>query len=121
VSAPAPAPEPGLTPETRAVLSTLDRYQHAFSVLDAIAVQDVWPSVDVKALDRAFAQLDEQAIDLQGCDVRVSGARAEAACTGTATYVRKVGRKAAREEARRWMFTLREDGTQWVIDKVDVR
>ena len=121
VSAPAPAPEPGLTPEARAVLSTLDRYQHAFSVLDAIAVQDVWPSVDVKALDRAFAQLDEQTVDLQSCDVRVSGARAEAACTGTAIYVRKVGRKAARAEARRWTFTLREDSNQWVIDKVDVR
>lgn len=121
VSAPTPAPEPALTPETRAVLSALDRYQQGFSALDANAVHDVWPSVDVKALDHAFAQLDEQTFDLQGCDVRVAGARAEASCTGTAIYVRKVGRKTAREEARRWTFTLRADSNQWVIDKVDVR
>jgi hypothetical protein len=99
----------------------LNRYQQGFNTLDAIAVHDVWPSVDVKALDRAFAQIDEQTFDLQGCRVTVTGPRAEAACSGTASYVRKVGRKAAQLESRQWTFTLRQDSEEWVIDKVDVR
>jgi hypothetical protein len=100
---------------------TLNRYQQAFSTLDANAVHDVWPGVDVKALDRAFGQLEEQSVDLQGCDVTIAGSRAEVSCGGTASYVRKVGRKATRLEQRRWNFTLRQDNNEWVIATVDAR
>jgi hypothetical protein len=110
-----------LTPETRAVLGTLYRYQEAFSALDANAAQQVWPAVDVRALDRAFNQLDEQTFDLRSCDVDVLGERAEAVCTGTASYTPKVGNKAMRVEARRWRFALRRDGGEWLIQGVDVR
>ena len=121
VAAPAPPPAPAMTPETRAVFLALNRYQQAYSTLDAEGVHDVWPGVDVKALDRAFNQLDEQTFDMQRCEVTVAGARAEATCDGTASYVRKVGRKAAHLEPRRWLFTLRQDSDQWVIDRVQVR
>ena len=118
---PAPAAGPVLTPDTRAVLGTLYRYQEAFSTLDSNAAQQVWPGVDVRALDRAFDQLDEQTFDLQSCDVDVLGERAEAVCTGTASYTRKVGKKAMRVEARRWRFALQRDGGEWLIRGVDVR
>jgi hypothetical protein len=121
VSAPSAAPEGALPSETRAVALALNRYQNAFSALDANAAHAVWPSVDVKALARAFDQLETQTFDLEGCDITVSGARAEADCSGNARYVRKVGNKALRVEPRRWHFTLRQTNDQWIIDAVDAR
>jgi hypothetical protein len=99
----------------------LNRYEHAFSALDANAAQAVWPSVDVKALGRAFDQLDEQTFALEGCDINVAGARAEAECAGNARYIRKVGKRALRVEPRHWHFKLRQLDDQWVIDAVDAR
>jgi hypothetical protein len=119
--APPPAAAAALAPETRAVLITLYKYQEAFSNLDASAAHDIWPSVDVKALDRAFGQLDQQTVDLTGCNVGVNGDRAEAACTGTASYVQKVGKKTMRSEQRQWHFTLQQSEGQWMIDRVDAR
>jgi hypothetical protein len=102
------------------VLGTLYRYQEAFSTLDSNAAQQVWPDADVRALDRAFGQLAQQTFDLRSCDVGVAGERAEAMCTGTASYARKVGNKEMRVEARRWRFALRRDGGVWLIDRVEV-
>ena len=99
----------------------LNRYQDAFSTLDANAAHAVWPSVDVKALAKAFDQLEAQTFDLEGCDITVTGARAEADCAGNARYVRKVGNRALRVEPRRWRFTLRQTSDQWVIATVDAR
>ena len=110
-----------LTTETRAVALALNRYQDAFSALDANAAHAVWPSVDVKALAKAFDQLDEQTFDLEGCDITVTGARAEADCAGNARYVRKVGNRTLRVEPRRWHFRLRQANDQWLIDAVDAR
>jgi len=121
VAAPSATPAGGLTAETRAVALALNRYQDAFSALDANAAHAVWPSVDVKALAKAFDQLEEQTFDLEGCDITVTGARAEAVCAGNARYVRKVGNRALRVEPRRWHFTLRQTSDQWIIATVDAR
>ena len=99
----------------------LNRYQQAFSDLDAYAAQAVWPGVDVKALEKAFDQLDQQTFRLDGCNITVAGVRADAECKGTARYVRKVGNKAMRIEPRQWNFTLRQVSDQWVIEAVDAR
>jgi hypothetical protein len=121
VTPPAVASPPALAPETRAVLLTLYRYQEAFSTLDSNAAHAVWPSVDVKALDRAFEQLEQQTFNLQGCNVTVAGTRADASCTGSATYARKVGNRAVREEPRQWHFSLQQRAGQWLIDRVEAR
>jgi hypothetical protein len=121
VSAPIATPADGLTAETRAVALTLNRYENAFSALDANAAHAVWPSVDVRALAKAFDQLEAQTFDLEGCNITVAGAQAEADCTGNARYVRKVGNRALRVEPRRWHFKLRQTTDQWVIDAVDAR
>jgi triacylglycerol esterase/lipase EstA (alpha/beta hydrolase family) len=112
-----PAPQTN----TRTIEAVLKDYQQAFSALDANAAQVVWPTVDVKALSKAFDQLDEQAFDLQACNVAVAGVRAEAECKGTAQYSRKVGSKALRVEARQWHFRLKQVNDRWVIDAVDAR
>jgi DUF917 family protein len=99
----------------------LNRYEQAFSALDANAAHAVWPTVDVKALGRAFDQLDEQTFALEGCNINVAGARAEAECGGNTRYIRKVGNRALRVEPRHWHFRLRQRDDQWVIDAVDAR
>ena len=88
---------------------------------DANAAHAVWPSVDVKALVKAFDQLEEQTFELEGCNISVTGARADADCAGNARYIRKVGNRALRVEPRHWHFRLRQAGDQWVIDGVDAR
>jgi len=110
-----------LEPQTRAIATVLNRYERAFSALDANAAHAVWPTVDVKALGRAFDQLDEQTFALEGCNINVAGARAEAECGGNARYIRKVGNRALRVEPRHWHFRLRQLDDQWVIDAVDAR
>jgi hypothetical protein len=120
-SPPDSTPASPLALETRAIATLLNRYEQAFSALDANAAQAVWPSVDVKALGRAFDQLDEQTFALEGCDINVAGARAEAECAGNARYIRKVGNRAPRVEPRHWHFRLRQLNDQWVIDAVDAR
>jgi hypothetical protein len=115
------APEPSVVRnDSDAVRAVLDRYQTAFSHLDASIAKAIWPSVDEKALGRAFGQLERQQVLLEGCDVKVVGERAAAACGGRASYVPRVGNKAARVESRRWAFTLRKTGESWIIEAVDL-
>ena len=53
------------TNETGAIHTVLGRYRNAFSGLDSGAARAVWPSVDVRALDRAFDRLEEQALEFE--------------------------------------------------------
>jgi hypothetical protein len=107
--------------DTRAVTAALNRYEQAFSAMDVDRARAVWPSVDAKALAKAFEQLEEQRFDLDDCDITVAGAQAEANCSGDARYVRKVGSKAMRVEPRRWHFKLRQANEEWIIDAVSSR
>jgi hypothetical protein len=129
-SPPPPAPvaavqnsssEAGPSTNMPAITAVLNRYQQAFSRLDAGAAKAVWPSVDVKALGKAFDQLDQQTFDLQACDITAAGARAKADCNGNARYIRKLGNRALRVEPRQWRFTLRQINDEWVIETVDAR
>jgi len=112
---------PAIATDTRAVSAALNRYEQAFSAMDVARARAVWPSVDVKALTKAFEQLEEQRFDLDDCDITVAGAQAEANCSGDARYVRKVGSKAMRVEPRRWHFKLRQANEEWIIDAVSSR
>jgi hypothetical protein len=106
---------------TAAVQSVVDRYRDAFDALDANAVEGFWPSADVRALNRAFAQIDTQRFQFDRCDIQLAGARAIASCHGRAEYVRKAGSREARVESRQWTFTLAELKDRWVILGVDAR
>jgi hypothetical protein len=98
------------------VKQTLQRYRHAYEGLDARSAHAVWPSVDQAALARAFGGLTSQSITFDRCDVRLSGALANATCRGTARYVPKIGNREPRVEPRVWSFALRKDGGEWKID-----
>ncbi len=121
-----PASPPGETApaavrEIAAIRSVIARYGDAFSGLDALAVGEVWPSVDGRALDRAFRGLEEQGVAFDDCDITVNGGEAAATCRGTVRYVTRIGNRTPRTERRTWQFALRQTGTAWVIDRVNSR
>jgi hypothetical protein len=98
----------------------LRRYETAYSRLDAAAAGAVWPSLDRRALARAFEGLESQQISFGKCDVTIAGGSAQADCTGTAQWTPKVGGGAQRA-SRRWRFTLRNQAGEWVIVSANVR
>jgi hypothetical protein len=123
--APAPASAAGsagaAAAATQGINATLNRYRDAFATFDVGAAKEVWPSVNERALSRAFATLDEQQIELNDCDIAVAGQRADASCTGVVRYVAKVGTKTMRVQRRSWKFALRNNDSAWVIENVVTR
>lgn len=122
VPTPAPAPPPP-SPEARetaAVETLLERYRLAFSTLNS-GVSDFWPGVNSRALDKAFNELEQQRFEFNQCRVQLNGAQADATCTGTATFVPKVGNKTPRTQSRQWSFRLVRAGNRWIIDSVQSR
>jgi hypothetical protein len=107
--------------DARAIENVLGRYRTAFNRLDVGAAVAVWPTVNEKTLARAFERLDDQDVSFESCTIEVGGVQAEAACSGTSSYVPKVGSRTPRAEARRWRFVLRKASDGWLIDRIDTR
>jgi hypothetical protein len=103
------------------IRDVLQRYALAYRHLDANAAKVVWPSVDVRALTRAFGGLESQDLTFSGCELRIGGAEAQAICHGSATYVPKIGSKEPRTLRRDWVFKLRELETGWTIAQSETR
>jgi hypothetical protein len=128
VSAPEPAtPNPTLTPEAiaavdarSAVRAALARYEAAYTSLNASAARAVWPAVDERALARAFDGLSSQRVELDRCDVTVTGSTAHALCSGSAEWTPKVG-GGQRRQNRRWAFELANASGAWQIVRADAR
>lgn len=97
------------------IRSTLTRFRAAYSQLDAGAARDVWPSVDRRALERAFQSLKSQDLRFDQCSLKVTGARAQAACKGRATYVPRIGDQSPRFMTREWTFELQKASERWTI------
>jgi hypothetical protein len=72
-------------------------------------------------LTRAFERLERQDVRLDRCAIDVSGARAEATCTGTAQYVPRIGNRTLRVERREWRFSLAKEEAEWLIQTVRAR
>lgn len=107
--------------ETRAIQQVLGQYRAAFNSRDAGAAAAVWPTVNEKALARAFDRLDEQAVEFDQCQLEIADDRAEAACRGTARYVPSVGSRTPKVDARQWRFNLGRTAGRWTIVSVDAR
>jgi hypothetical protein len=107
--------------DTAAIELVLGRYRSAFSALDVGAARAVWPTVNERALDRAFDRLETQELSFNRCSIGVAGARAEADCSGTVRYVPKVGSKDPRIDSRAWKFGLRKVSNEWAIETVEAR
>jgi len=119
---PPPAADSGTTREASpprdesVVRAVLQRYEVAYSRLDATAASAVWPGVNKGALARAFDGLASQHVTLGSCDVAVNGPAARATCSGSATWEPKVG-GGVRTEARQWNFELRKNDGAWQIER----
>jgi hypothetical protein len=121
ISAAAPAGAAAAAAATTAIQAVVTRYASAFSDLNAAAVHVVWPSVDERALTRAFRGLQEQQIAFSNCDISAAAASATATCGGTVRYVPKIGSSYPRVERRSWQFNLRKVNDLWIIDSVASR
>lgn len=103
------------------VLQVLQQYKQAYERLDAKAAQAVWPSVNGRALERAFRDLDGQELRFAECKVvSVSGPRANAKCRGEATHRQKIGKRVVHWPAQEWTFSLSRHENRWEIVRADL-
>jgi hypothetical protein len=107
--------------EEDGIRSTLTRWRTAYSELDASAAQEVWPSVDVRALRTAFRGIKSQELQFDRCQLTVTGARAQAACSGRAVYVPGIGDRSPRTAPREWTFELQKADDRWTIASASAR
>jgi hypothetical protein len=120
-AAPTPATEHSPARDERvAIRAALSRYESAYNRLDVDAVRLVWPSLDQRALARAFDNLSSQRVALQDCNVDVSGNTARANCSGNASWIPKVG-GGERSASRKWTFDLSESNGAWRITHVQAK
>jgi hypothetical protein len=97
----------------------LGGYRRAFNALDVARVQQVWPAVDNRALERAFRNLSKQTFEFESCQIEPRANDAHAICAGRASYVQKVGGRAPQVESRTWTFVLTKQSGRWLIHSVE--
>jgi hypothetical protein len=107
--------------DERRIAAVLKRFTDAYTQLNVPAAKAVWPSVDGRALARAFDALASQSIAFDDCTVHFSGAEARAACVGNLTYVPKIGRRSARTVSQHWNFVMNKNPEGWTITDAQMR
>lgn len=107
--------------DSDAIVAALSQLELAYERRDANLAKAVWPTVDARALARAFDSLRSQSVEFDGCRVKVTGGTGEVQCRGTTTYVPRVGSQFARTESRQWMFRLEKGNDRWVITRAAAR
>jgi len=115
------APSTSLVAEESRVRRVIDQYASAYGQLNAAGVRSVWPSVDERALTKAFADLSAQSVSFDDCDISVIGVAARASCRGPASYVRKYGNQEPHKERHTVRFELKREGDVWKIQKAETR
>ena len=116
--APEPIARTSAGEEEQAVWRTLTRYAAAFEQMNVGAAAAIWPSVDRRELTRAFGALKSQGVVFDACEVDVQRTTATARCSGTVSFVPKVGGSDPRVAQQAWQFTMRKSGSDWTIDDV---
>jgi hypothetical protein len=107
--------------EADSIRRVVDQYVNAFNSLDEQAALTIWPSLDEKALTKAFSELAEQELSLDQCQVDRTGTRAAVFCHGRLRYVPKIGRQSSRTREGRWTFKLQNAAERWTIESVAIR
>ena len=103
------------------IADALQHLQRAYEQRDATLVKAVWPTVNERALARAFDGLRSQSVTFDRCQLNVSGAAGEVECRGVTTYVPRVGGQYQRTESRQWKFRVQKGGESWVITSAAAR
>jgi hypothetical protein len=122
------APEPGVVPpakvfesESAALAAIVKDYELAYDRLDARAAAAVWPSVDERALARAFARLQMQNLEFGDCTFAVSHNEATAQCAGVISYAQRIGDTAPKNERHVWTIEFVRSSGGWRIARVTAR
>jgi hypothetical protein len=114
VAAARPVAATSYTPDA-SIRQLLQRYEDAYDHRDVRTAATLWPSLDQRALTRAFASLDRQDVSFDRCDIDASDERGSAVCVGTVRYVPSVGRGVEKEGRITWTFDLTRSGEDWRI------
>ena len=107
--------------EEASILQVLRQYERAVAHKDPLGAKAVWPSLDDRALARAFNDLQAHSLALQDCGVTVESAGARATCRGKATYLPKVGRRKPISASHEWTFNLAKEGGGWHIQSAAIQ
>lgn len=107
--------------EVKAIESLLKQYRDAFAALDVSRVLPLWPTVDERALIKAFARLEQQYLAFKECKIAMTGMRAEVLCTGNVRIVSRIGNGIPVFRDGRWKFSLRRSPAGWLIQSVEAR
>jgi hypothetical protein len=110
-----PDPTADLRKQEQVVLEIVREYARAYERMDVRAAKAIRPSLDERALQKAFQQLDGQQLQLAGCGVSISGSDANARCRSNATYRPKVGSRVVHLTEREWTFNLSRGESGWQI------
>ncbi len=101
--------------------ATLRRLQLAYEQRDARLAKAVWPTVNERALARAFEGLRSQSVTFDRCRMTVLSVSADVECRGVMNYVPRVGSQDQRTESRQWTFRVRKGDDQWLITNAEAR
>jgi hypothetical protein len=101
--------------------TTLRRLQAAYEQRDARLAKAVWPTVNERALARAFEGLRSQNVTFDRCRMSVLSVSADVECRGVMSYVPRVGSQDQRTESRQWRFRVRKGDDQWLITNAEAR
>jgi hypothetical protein len=101
--------------------ATLRRLQLAYEQRDARLAKAVWPTVNERALARAFEGLRSQSVTFDRCRMNVLSVSADVECRGVMNYVPRVGSQDQRTESRQWTFRVRKGDDQWLITNAEAR
>jgi hypothetical protein len=107
--------------EEASILQVLRRYERAVVQNDPLGAKAVWPSLDDRALARAFNDLQSHSLALQDCGVTIDSVGARATCQGVATYLPKVGRRKPISASHEWTFNLAKQGGGWHIESAAIQ
>jgi hypothetical protein len=98
-----------------ALRDVLQRYAAALESRDAAAVKKVQPSIATDALARAFRDMRELKVVIDGVRVlSIDGALARVSCNVMQTLIPRAGSKQTTAVTR--VVRLRRDADAWVID-----
>ena len=101
--------------------AALRRLQLAYEQRDARLAKAVWPTVNERALARAFEGLRSQRVTFDRCRMNVLSVSADVECRGVMNYVPRVGSQDQRTESRHWTFRVRKGDDQWLITNAEAR
>jgi hypothetical protein len=118
--APAPAAVGGriFDGESAALAGLLRQYESAYQRRDAAAAATLWPTVDLRALSRAFARLKMQSLEFGDCTFAVAQTEATARCVGVLRYAQRIGDPSIQTDHHVWTVEFVRGGDGWKIARI---